>query len=78
MIYIFSRFLQRGENYAAERGLGPSTYRVKSQPETSMGLRFTPNDQIVVVGDITNALQNVIDISLAKSIDPQPIERVFL
>lgn len=78
MVNIFAQFLQRAESYAYDQGIPALDYRICSQPNTVCGMRFEPTDRIVVVGEISTHLFNMIQIVRGKGENPPPIERVWL
>lgn len=82
MNYIFAKFLQRAESWAdanrLDQGHPGKHYHLCSQPETAHSIRFTPNDRIVVVGDVSDRLWNIIEVLRTKTVDAPPIERVWL
>lgn len=78
MMYIYSKYRQRGESYAYELGMSPSDYRVVSQPQNACGDRYNRLDKIVVVGEVSDQLWGMIELNRRKVSEAPIIDRVWV
>lgn len=80
MIYVHSRTERVADDWAREQGFRPRDYRTYGDRSwrSLEGRRYYADDRIIVVGDVSERIEDFIRRNLQKCPEPRPVPEWYL
>lgn len=75
VIYVHARTERAANQWARGQGYRPRDFRTFGNYSgySMRGLRYTPGDRVIVIGDVSHSVESFIEVTLRKCPAPAPV-----